>query len=76
MDIFNILYECAGYAEKLALFGGLIFIKKIWRTPSFSILIYLGLVLVVEFIGKGLSNNHGLYNLLGLSELWAGSYMF
>ena len=76
MDIFTILFECAEITQKLAFITGLVFILKIWKTPSFPILIYLGLVLSTEYFGEALADDQWLYNLLGVTELLAVSYMF
>ncbi len=69
MGIVELLFRGVFYIEGLALIVGLIFIKKYWKTPSFLIVIYVGLVYGVEFFGLRIENNQWLYNLLGFSEL-------
>ena len=57
------------YVIALTLLVGIYNAKKYWKTPSGYILIYLGILLLVEYLGAILKNNHWLYNIQSFSEL-------
>lgn len=76
MEIVQILNSSIIYFIGLALTIGLIYSKKYWKTPSGYILIYLGLVLIIEYSGAKFSNNHWMYNIQSFSELLTVSIIF
>jgi len=75
MDIYSVLLSVATNLEYLAFFIGLISINKIWKTPSFPIIIYLGLLICVEYIGRQMRDDQWIYNLLGIVDLSVISYI-
>ena len=63
MNIVDQLNSSIIYVIGLAFIVGLICIKKFWRSPIVILIIYLGVLLFIEYYGSIIENNHWLYNI-------------
>lgn len=64
------------YFIGVTLLIGLVYSKKFWDTPSAYILVYLSILLFVEYIGSKIENNHWLYNIQSFMELLIFTLIF
>jgi len=76
MDIVAQLNSSIIYVIGFTFLIGLVFSKKYWNTPPGYILIYLGLLLLVEYYGGIIENNHWMYNIQSFSEFLIVSLIF
>ncbi|MEM9549053.1 MAG: hypothetical protein AAGA77_23905, partial [Bacteroidota bacterium] len=76
MEIVAQLNSSVIYVIGFTVLIGLIFSKKYWGTPPGYILIYLVLLLLVEYYGGIISNNHWMYNIQSFAEFLIVSLIF
>ena len=76
MGIVDQLNSSIFYVIALTFLIGIFNIKKYWNTPSVYLLIYLGIVLLIEFLGSIIENNHWLYNIQSLIEFLTYALIF